>query len=124
MKDLLPYPGLAPAVEAALVALETAERFDGLEAHYRTLLAERDRRIPAFLVPVLPTWALGFGLVWVAQKFGFLPESAPWAYAFLPILFVALVMWRVRPNAARDDTRIGQALAKWKQAAEERGLDR
>lgn len=124
MKDLLPYRGLSAAVEAALVALESAAHFDGMERHYQTLLDERNRRIGAFLLPVLPTAAVGALLIWAIQSAGWLPETAPWAYAFGPVLFVALVMWRVRPNAARDDARIGQALRKWRDAARASGVDR
>lgn len=122
MKDLFPYAGISPPVLAALEALEAAEGLDGNEQHYRVLLRERERRITAFLVPVMPVWGLGFLLVWGVQAIGWLPESAPWAYAFGPILFVALVMARVRPNAMRDDLRIGKALARWKDEAKVRGL--
>ncbi len=124
MKDLIPYRGLPAAVEDALVALEAAAQFDGHDAHYRTLLQERDRRIAAFLLPVLPTAALGLLLIWAIQFVGWLPSSAPWAYAFGPILFVGLVMAVVRPNAARDDARIGTAIRKWRKAARAQGITR
>jgi hypothetical protein len=61
-------------------------------------------------------------LIWAVQSIGWLPERAPWAYAFGPILFVALVMSRLRPNAARDDARIGKMLRKWRKAARARRL--
>jgi hypothetical protein len=121
-KDLWPYRGLSAAVEQALAALEVAERLDGHEEHYRVLLRERDARMMTFLLPVLPTWAFGFVLVWGAQSVGWLPETAPWAYAFGPIVFVAIVMARVRPKAMRDDTRIGRMIEKWREAAEQRGI--
>ncbi|MCC7427738.1 MAG: hypothetical protein IT557_12585 [Alphaproteobacteria bacterium] len=122
MKDLFPYDGLSPPVLAALEVLEAAERLDGNEQHYRLLLRERERRIMAFLVPVMPVWGLGFLLVWGVQAIGWLPESAPWAYAFGPLLFMALVMARVRPNAMRDDLRVGRSLSRWKGEAEARGI--
>ena len=46
----------------------------------------------------------------------------PWAYAFGPIVFVALVVVTVRSNAMRDDARIGRMLEKWREAAEQRGI--
>lgn len=124
MKDLIPYRGLPAAVEDALAALEAASQFDGHEAHYRTLLQERDRRIAGFLLPVLPTAALGLLLIWAIQSIGWLPDSAPWAYAFGPILFVGLVMAVIRPHAARDDARIGTAIRKWRKAARSQGITR
>lgn len=122
MKDLIPYRGLPAAVEEALAALEAAQQFQGVEQHYQTLLEERNRRIAAFLLPVLPTAAFGALLIWGIQSIGWLPETAPWAYAFGPVLFVALVMKFVRPNAARDDTRMGKALRKWRDAARASGI--
>ncbi|HKU95634.1 MAG TPA: hypothetical protein VJR58_10175 [Vineibacter sp.] len=124
MKDLIPYRGLPAVVVDALAALECASQFDGHEAHYRTVLQARDQRIAAFLLPVLPTAALGALLIWALQSIGWLPDSAPWAYAFGPVLFVGLVMAVARPNAARDDARIGAALRRWRQAARARGLTR
>ena len=76
-RDLWPYHGLSTAIERALAALEAAERFDGNEEHYRVLLRERDARIVSFLLPVLPTWACGFALVWGAQSVEWLPDAAP-----------------------------------------------
>ena len=122
MKDLIPYQGLSAAAEEALVALEGAQQLDGLERHYQVLLEERNRRIAAFLLPVLPTALIGVLLIWAIQSIGWMPESAPWAYAFGPVLFVALVMSRLRPNAARDDARIGKVLRKWRKAAGTRGI--
>ncbi len=122
MKDLIPYQGLSAATEQALVALENARQLDGLESQYQVLLEERNRRITAFLLPVLPTALTGVLLIWAVQSIGWLPERAPWAYAFGPILFVALVMSRIRPNAARDDARIGKVLRKWRKAARARRI--
>lgn len=122
MQDLIPYRGLSVAVEEALAALESAQRFADVERHYRTLLVERNRRIGAFLLPVLPTAAVGALLIWAIQRQGWLPETAPWAYAFGPVLFVALVMKFLRPNAARDDARMAAALRKWRDAARDRGI--
>ena len=121
-RDLWPYHGLSTAIERALAALEAAERLDGNEEHYRVLPRERDARIVSFLLPVLPTWACGFALVWGAQSVGWLPDAAPRAYAFGPIVFVALVVVTVRSNAMRDDARIGRMLEKWREAAEQRGI--
>jgi hypothetical protein len=122
MKDLFPYRGLSAATEEALTALEGAQAFTGLERHYRTLIEERNRRIGPFLLPVLLTAAIGALLIWVLQSIGWLPDSAPWAYAFGPILFVALVMSVVRPNAARDDARIAKMVGKWRDAARASGI--
>lgn len=119
MADLLPYRGLNPDVEAALARLG-GPSFD--ERAYGVLIAERNRRIPAFLGLVLPLWVLGLVLVFVAQMLRWLPADAPWAYAFLPILFMAFALAPLRPNAARDDKRLGDALTKWADEAKRRGL--
>jgi hypothetical protein len=117
LKDLLPYRSLSPDVIAALGALEAADRFEGLEASYRIVSQEAQKRIPLFLAQSLPAFALGAALVFAAQRFGWLPDEAPWAYAFGPILFLALVMSQLRPQAMRDDMRIGNALKKWRKQA-------
>ena len=119
MRDLLPYRGLSREVEAALTALQGA-KFD--ERAYRTLIEERNRRIPGFLAIVLPVWALGFVLVLAAQTIRWLPADAPWAYAFLPLLFVAFALAPLRPNAARDEKRLGAALTKWAAEAKRGGF--
>lgn len=118
MLDLLPYRGLRDEVEAALTILET--RFD--EPAYRTLITERNRRIAPFLGLTLPTWAIGFVLVYLIQTIGWLPHDAPWAYAFLPFLFMVVVIAPLRPNAARDDNRLGKALKEWAAEARKCGL--
>jgi hypothetical protein len=117
MKDLLPYRGLAPETIAALAELEAAERFAGHERAYDIVKQEAQRRAPAFLTACIPAAVLGAGLIWAAQLAGALPAEAPWAYAFGPILFTALVMSQLRPQAMRDDMRIGKALQKWRTEA-------
>lgn len=77
MKDLFPYQSLSAVAEEARAALEAVHRLDGLERHYQTLLAERNRRILPFLLTVLPTVVVGALLIWAIQSIGWLPESTP-----------------------------------------------
>lgn len=120
MSDILPYKGFPVRVESALQRLETSSVFD--ESAYCVLLAERNRPAPIFLIVALPIWLVGAGLIWAIQNAGWLAPNAPWAYAFGAILFLALVMWPLRRNAARDDARLGAALKKWRDQAQRVGL--
>lgn len=117
MKDLLPYGGMPREVRAALSTLEAADRFDGIAQAYGIVKQEAQRRFPIFLALCVPTAALGAALVWGMQNLDWLPQAAPWAYAFGPILLLALVMSQLRPQAAHDDMRIGKALNKWRTQA-------
>jgi peptidoglycan/LPS O-acetylase OafA/YrhL len=118
MRDVLAYRGLSEDVETALAALE--QRFDA--GAYQIVMMERNRRIAPFLGTTLPFLALGFVLVYLAQGQGWLPKPAPWAYAFFPLIFMAVIVSRLRPAAARDDQRLGSALKKWAIEAKKSGL--